>query len=258
MIMPGVSYIWSIIHNHSGSYPYTGVLENPLRDDIEECGQMAGLDFIINVVYNRKKEVLRVFADDPVKAQRKGVEFGDSYVWGVKITEKADIVVISPSSILNHDDYFISSMKSLGVAEKCLKQGGTIIIIATCNLGWSRKEYVVSGWRVTKDLLEYDYPGLLRLIESRAWHEPHRQFQALVYYVQHLAKTCFDKNVILVGSKGFSEENAEKLNIKSYQSIDEAISGSLKKYGKDAKIIVIPDSFIVPLGRFHPLVYDFM
>jgi nickel-dependent lactate racemase len=195
--------------------------------------------------------VLQAFSGDPIKAQRKGVEFGDMEVWGAKFKEEAEVVIVSPSPSLHKDEYFMSAMKSLEVAQRCLKQGGTIIVVASCNRGWSKKEYIESGWRATKDLLEYDYPGLLRLVSSRAWHEPHRQFQALVYYVQHLAKTCFEKDVVLVGSKGFKKEDAEKLNIKFEESIDDTVRSTMKKYGEKAKVIVIPDSFTLPLKFFH-------
>jgi nickel-dependent lactate racemase len=249
MIMPGVSYIWSIIHHHSGSYPYSGTLENPLLEDIEECGRMAGLDYIVNVVYNSKDEVLKAFSGHPVKAQRKGVEFGDFNVWGAKTGEKADIVVASPG--VGNDEYFMEAMNCLRAVDKCLKEEGTIIVAASCSRGWSRKEYLESGWEVSEDVLDYDYPGLWRLMATRAWHEPHRQFQALVYYVQHVAKTCFEKDVVLAGAKDFCSEYAEKLNIKFDESIQEAVNYAIKKHGENSKIIVIPDSFTLPLERFH-------
>jgi len=250
MIMPGVASIWEIIHNHSGSFFYNiGTLENPLREDIDECGRIAGLDFILNIVCNSRKEVLKAFAGDPIRAHQKGVEFGDKEVWGAKISDKADIVIISPG--LNNDHYFMDTMSCLDVANKSLKKDGTIIVVSSCKRGWSRNEDLESGWGTSEELLAYDYPELLRLVSSRAWHEPSRQFQALVYYVQHVAKICFEKEVILVGAKAFSSKAAQKLGMRCDASIEGAIASTLRKYGSHSKVIIIPDFFTLPLKHFH-------
>ena len=147
------------------------------------------------------------------------------------------------------DQYFIPSMKCLGVANPCLKDGGTILVVASCSQGWSDRIYLDRHWHPTKDLLEYDYPGLLWLVMSKAWHKPNQQFQALVYYVQHIAKTCFEKDVVLVGSKGFSEEEARKLNLTFEKSIGHAVRNAVKKHGENSKVIVIPSAFTLPLKR---------
>jgi nickel-dependent lactate racemase len=249
MIMPGVSDIWSIIHHHSRSYSRRGVLMNPLRTDIDECGRMARLDFIINVVSNSKEEVVGAFAGDPIFSHRKGVQYGNKEVWGSKVKRKAEIVIVSPG--LNKDDYFIPSMRCLGVALRCLKKGGTIIMVSSCQRGWSERSYLELGWHPTKDLLEYDYPDLLHLVMSRAWHEPNRQFQALVYYVHHIVRTCFKNHVILAGSKGFTKEEAKRINIQFEESLGEAIRSLMKKYGEKARAIVIPDAFILPVTNFQ-------
>lgn len=249
MIMAGVSGIWSIIHNHTGSYPRRGILRNPLRDDADECARMTGLDFIVNVVYNSKGEVLRVFAGDPFEARLKGIEYGDRNVWGVKIPHLADIVIITPG--VEKDDYFMHSMGGLGIAANCLKKDGTIIVVASCKEGWSSREYLESGWHVSKDLLRYDYPNLMWLLASRAWQEPHLQYQALVYYVNHIAKTCHDYDVVLAGAKKLSQDDAQKLNMRVVKSVENGIYYAIKKQGKNAKVIVIPDSYTLPLGKYH-------
>lgn len=252
MIMPGVSSVWSIIHHHSGSYSRRGVLENYLREDIEECGRLANLNFIMSVVYNSKGEVLKAFAGDPIEANHKGIEFGDREVWGVKITDPAEIVIISPG--INQDAYFVPSMRCLGVADRCLKENGTMIIIACCREGWSEPGLLQGGWHPTKDLLDCDYPELVWLVASKAWHEPNRQFQALVYYVQHIAKICMEQNIVIAGSKGLTKKEAERIHLKWAESFDDAIGSVIEKYGPDAKAIVLPNAFTLPLKSFHKAV----
>lgn len=249
MIMAGVSGIWSIIHNHTGSYHRRGVLRNPLRDDADECARMAGLDFIVNVVYNSKGEVLRVFAGDPFEARLKGIEYGDHDVWGAKIPHLADIVIITPG--VGKDHCFMSSMGGLGIASDCLKANGTIVAVASCEKGWSTKEYLESGWHVSKDLLNYDYPHLMWLLASRAWQEPHLQYQALVYYVNHIAKTCHDYEVVLAGAKEISQNDTRKLNMRCIQSVEKGLDYAIKKQGEKSKLILIPDIYTLPLKKNH-------
>jgi len=249
MIMPGVADLWSIIHHHTGSFPHKGILENPLRKDIEECGRLAGLDFILNVVTNSQGQVLRAFAGEPRAAHCQGVAFGDAKVWGAKIKEPAEIVICWPGP--GAEDYFMTSMRCLATTHICLKEGGSIVIVSSCRKGWTTQEYLDLGWHVGKDLLNCDYPELWRLMVTRAWHEPHRQFQALVYFVQHIAKTCQEKNVILAGARGVSAEEMRKLNLKFYDDPAQAVKESVARYGPQARAFVVPNSFTLPLMHFH-------
>ena len=249
MIMPGVSDLWSIIHHHAGSFPRKGILENPLRTDIEECGRLAGLNFILNVVSNSKGQVLRAFAGDPLTAHRQGVAYGDAEVWGAEIEGPADILLCWPGPWA--EDYFMTTMKCLGIAHTCLKEDGCIVIASPCRKGWSPREYLDLCWHVDRDILKYDYSDLQRLMITRAWHEPHRQFQALLYFVQHIAKTCHEKSVFLAGAQGVSDEEMRRLNIKLYDSADGALRDAVRQKGVGAKAFVVLDTFTLPLSRFH-------
>jgi hypothetical protein len=86
---------------------------------------------------------------------------------------------------------------------------------------------------------------------TRAWHEPYKQFQALVYYVQHIAKTCHEKNVILAGARGVSAEEMRKLNLKFYDDPAQAVEKTVARYGPQARAFVVPNSFTLPLRHFH-------
>ena len=249
MIMPGVSDLWSIIHHHTGSYPHKGTLDNFLRKDIEECGRMAGLNFIVNAVANSQGQVMRIFAGEPQAAHRQGVAYGDREVWGAKIEEPADILICWPGPWA--EDYFMTSLKCLGITHTCLKEDASVVLVASCHKGWSAPEYLELCWHVDKSLLEYDYPELWRLMVTRAYHEPHKQFQALVYFVQHIAKTCREKNVLLAGAKSVCAEEMRKLDIDLYESVEQALKDAVAKQGPGAKALVVPDCFTLPLLKFH-------
>lgn len=96
-IMPGVSTRAAIQANHRMMVlpdARAGALDdNPLRRDIEEAGAICGIDFILNVVLNERKEIIYAVAGDPVLAHRQGCAFLDT-IYRKEISQPADIVLV--------------------------------------------------------------------------------------------------------------------------------------------------------------------
>ena len=73
-IMPGVSTVSAITMNHRmmvDPRARAGNLDdNPVRRDIEEAGKMTGIDFIVNVVLNTRKQIIYCVAGDSIQAHR--------------------------------------------------------------------------------------------------------------------------------------------------------------------------------------------
>ncbi|MCX6676000.1 MAG: lactate racemase domain-containing protein, partial [Methanothrix sp.] len=79
-LLPGVSSERSVIKNHElmrDQRAASGRLDSPVRQDMEEAAQIAGLDFILNVVLNSKKEIVRAVAGDFIQAHRAGASVVD-------------------------------------------------------------------------------------------------------------------------------------------------------------------------------------
>ena len=93
-LLPGVCSKRTIETNHvmmikPGTMP--GRAEgNPMREDIEEAGRIAGVNFIVNAVLNSHKEIVKVVAGDPVKAHREGAKYIDK-MYKRNIEEKVDV-----------------------------------------------------------------------------------------------------------------------------------------------------------------------
>lgn len=136
-IMPGVAAVKAIMQNHSlmvnpGSK--AARLEgNPLREDIEEAASMVGVDFILNVVLDAHKHVIRAFAGDVTKAHREGCAFLDQ-IYGRSIEQKADIVVVSQGGAPK-DVNLYQTQKALDNAKHAVKEGGVIILVGECKEG---------------------------------------------------------------------------------------------------------------------------
>ena len=93
-VLPGVSSERSVIKNHElmrDPRSTTGRLDSPVRQDMEDAAKIAGLDFILNVVLNGKKEIVQSVAGDFISAHRMGAATVDRMYR--RPVEPAEIVV---------------------------------------------------------------------------------------------------------------------------------------------------------------------
>ncbi len=136
-IMPGCSTPAAIQSNHKlmtkdGSV--AGNLDtNQLREDIDEAGKMVGVDFILNVVLDEHKNIVKAYAGDPVLAHRSACEFL-SNMYGVPIEKKADIVICSQGGFPK-DLNLYQTQKALDNAKHAVRDGGVIILAGACQEG---------------------------------------------------------------------------------------------------------------------------
>ena len=143
-ILPGVSSEKSILSYHSfysklfEGAPLSGRADNPARQNIEEAARIAGLDFILNVVLDSKKEIVAAVAGDFIEAHRKGTEIVDS-MYKVPV-EPADAVIVSCGGFPKDMNLF-QATKSLENAIFAVKKGGAIILVAECTEGIGDKVY---------------------------------------------------------------------------------------------------------------------
>jgi lactate racemase len=73
MIMPGIASFECILQNHTHMFPEPGVKvtkgmglfdENHFSKDIEECAELAGINFLVNVIINLWGETVSIYAGD--------------------------------------------------------------------------------------------------------------------------------------------------------------------------------------------------
>lgn len=132
-----------IEHNHSlMSQPgaFVGnVRDNPVRLDLHEAGQRIGLDLAINVVLNPAKEVVALFAGDPVACMEAGAAISSS-LYGNPCDEPFDIVIASCGG-LPKDLCLYQAQKGLNQASQCLKEGGRLLLLAACPQGVGDDHY---------------------------------------------------------------------------------------------------------------------
>jgi nickel-dependent lactate racemase len=117
----------------------TGILEgNPIHKDMIYAAQKAGLAFILNVVIDAEKKVIKAFAGHVNDAHITGCEFVRELA-GVKAIP-ADIVITSNGGY-PLDQNLYQTGKGMSAAEATCKPGGVIIIAAQCADGHGGEGY---------------------------------------------------------------------------------------------------------------------
>ena len=102
-----------------------GIVENPVRLEMEKWIDTVGLDFIINVVITPKNRIYKVVAGHYIKAHRTGVKYSQE-VYGVRASRKVDIAVVSSFSA---EQDFWQGTKGVVSGEAVVRDGGTLILV---------------------------------------------------------------------------------------------------------------------------------
>jgi len=225
-IMPGVSTRNAIQNNHSAMVQpeaCAGRLEgNPVREDIEESGKILGIDFIVNVVLNEKKEIIKCFSGDSVKAHREGCKFLDSF-YAIPLKEKADIVLVSAGGFPK-DINMYQAQKALDNAKHAVKDGGIIIWVAECSEGLGEKHFEdwMTGHRKASDMI------------------PHIKCEFILggHKAAAIAMVLEKARIFLVS--GLEPDFVKSVFLEPYSSIDEALKDALNIMGENAKVLAMP------------------
>ena len=220
-ILPAVASKRSIDANHAlmlDPDASAGCVDSPVRQDIEEAGQMLGIDFILNVVLNDSKKIVSACAGHYIDAHRKGAELLDGML-KVRV-EPADIVIVSSGGYPKDMNIF-QSHKALEHAKNAAKDGGSIILVAQCGEGYGNavfEEWLGSG---RDDVINRFMSGFVMGGHKAA-------------LIASLSKR-FD--LYLVSSL------PEDMVRKAYfipTSLQGAVDKAMDKHGNDARIVIVP------------------
>ena len=233
-IFPGVSGHRSIQINHgydmvSDPLSRTGILEgNPIHEDMVEQARMAKLNFIVNVLLNKKKEITHVVAGDPFVAHERGCEI-EKGIASVKVDHRFDIVITTNSGAPLDLDFY-QTCKGVENASRITREGGIIIIASACDTG--------IGPELFKSLhAEADTPQeVLNRIKAEGPIGVQWQNQVL-------ARVQLKNPIYLVSELG--DRLAEEMMVKPFPTMENALQKALDVVGNKAEIAVIPEGPLV-------------
>ena len=165
ILMPGVSAIDTVAHNHvevaneyADQVGYGKVKNNPMRLDMEEVARIAGLDVLVDVVLNHRKEILGIFVGDVVEGHREGVAFANK-TYCTENRGKSDLMVVNTFPIEE------SPGKALWPARESLNDGGDVVVIWQ-NTG-RLPHYLVGTWGSDYGGRKWAKPGPFRFPQAR-------------------------------------------------------------------------------------------
>ena len=229
-----------IAHTHGPAFvdhPRTrlGRIEgNPFHEAITEAARRAGLRFIVNVVLDDDKRVLRVMAGDPEQAFQDLVAFARS-VYEVPIPRQYDIAIGGVGFPKDSNLYQASRAPSyLFFAPTCvIRPGGYFIIPARCEEGAGSgvgEQRFLSAMRDTPDVQSI-------LDDARKNGYPPGQQRAVV-----MAKVLEKSKVIIVGSE--CPDIVAACKMIPAATMDEAIRIAAKDTGVSCDVLIVPHAML--------------
>lgn len=126
-----------IAHNHSllkNPQAFAGNLEgNPVREDLNESGVIAGVNLAINVALTAEKKIAALFVGDPQLVLQQAAKQTRA-LYGHKLTKSYDVVIASCGG-LPKDICLYQAQKALDAARHCVAPNGKILLVAECSQG---------------------------------------------------------------------------------------------------------------------------
>lgn len=114
--------------------------DNPMRKDVEEIGEMIGIDLAMNAVLNEKREIVSVFAGKPACVFAEGIKTSIK-VCQTPVSEPAEIVIASAGGYPK-DINFYQAQKAMTNAAQITRDNGFLILIAECIEGAGSKGFI--------------------------------------------------------------------------------------------------------------------
>ena len=232
-IAPGIAGAETIQANHSAeniAHPMArfGIDEgNPMHKNSKQISDIIGADFIVNVCINEKHEITQVAAGNIKQVHERLVNYQLNYIFK-EIDELYDIVICGNGGY-PLDLNLYQAVKSMAIGEIAVKEGGTIISVNELSDG------VGIGQENFRDLI---FSGE----NPKTLYEQVLNKEIIIpdqWEIQVLTRIMMKAEIYVISS--LKEEDIGNIGLKHADSVEEAIEASLKKHGKGAKILILPN-----------------
>ncbi|MBQ8292510.1 MAG: nickel-dependent lactate racemase [Bacilli bacterium] len=236
-VLPGIASKKTVLWNHNAKFIANknaragNLQDNPIHQDMLFAAKAANLQFILNVVINGEKKVIKAFAGDLEEAHAHGCKL-------VKEIAHVDPVysdiVITTNGGYPLDQNIYQTVKGMTAGEACVNPGGVIIICSSCADG--------TGGEFFYKLLA-DNPSAEVAYQKLNDVEPSdTEFDQ--WEAQILARILCKAHVIIV-SEHCDPAIIKGMHIDHAYTLDEALNKARELKGADKKITIIPDGISV-------------
>ncbi|MFX1573167.1 MAG: nickel-dependent lactate racemase [Promethearchaeota archaeon] len=239
-IIPGIAGAETIQANHSAeniASPYArfGILkENPLHRHSIEISKKIRVHFVVNVCINEQHDIVQIASGSLEDVHEKLVRYQLKHIFR-EIKELYDIVICGNGGY-PLDLNLYQAVKSMAIGEIAVKSNGTIISVNECGdgigIGQNKfKELIFSGMQPKE---------IYKKILNREIMAPDQ------WEIQILARILMKAEIFVISK--LKENEIGNIGLKYAETVEDAIKSCLKKYGKNASILVLPNGpQILPL-----------
>ncbi|HSB70790.1 MAG TPA: nickel-dependent lactate racemase [Candidatus Methylomirabilis sp.] len=226
-LVPGVCSAGTIQHNHrrmTEPGAVAGRLDgNPVREDIEEAGELVGADFILNVVLDEAGRVVRAVAGHPRLAHRAGCAALDGF-GRATVPRPADLVVVGAGGYPK-DINLYQAQKALDNARQVVRPGGVLVLVAECREGLGNPTF--EAWMQD--------PGGPDAILARI----RREFVLGGHKAAAVALAMKQAEIHLVSA--LERDLARRLGFSPFEEPDAGLAAALTKVGPGPFVVVMPE-----------------
>lgn len=236
-VLPGIASKKTVLWNHNAKFianknSRAGNLEdNPIHKDMLFAAKQVKLAFILNVVINGEKKIIKAFAGDLEQAHKHGCELVKEIA---QVKPIYSDIVITTNGGYPLDQNIYQTVKGMTAGEACVNKGGVIIICSSCADG--------TGGDFFYKLLA-DNPSAEVAYQKLNDVDP-KDTEFDQWEAQILARILCKANVIIVSDK-CDPKIITSMHIKHAYTLEEALEKARSIVGKDKKITVIPDGISV-------------
>lgn len=236
-VLPGVVSKVTVLANHNSRFiahekARTGNLEgNPIHIDMLHAAKTAKLAFIVNVVIDADKKIIKAFAGNLEQAHIEGTKFAGELA---AVQAKPADIVITSNGGYPLDQNIYQAVKGMTAAEATCKPGGVIIICAACNDGHGGDAFY--RW-FTESKGARDVMDKIMAIEPE--HTIADQWEAQV-----LARVLLKHTVIMVSDQ-CDPKLITDMEMKVAKTLPEAMAMAEAIVGPEARYTVVPDGVSV-------------
>ena len=197
---------------------------NVFHDYGMQVSKLVGVDFILNVVLNKKRKITGLFAGHYHHAHMAGCKMVYQQAV-VHLEQKADLVITSAGGY-PLDTTFYQVSKCLTSAKEMLNKGGTIVVVCGCQEG----------------LGSDTFSEIMRSMETPAkffrHHRDPKNFVIDQWCAQNIFQALDHSGKIYVYSPGLSVKDLNRIGIVKIDNV-QAIINKLLPY--HTNIFAVPD-----------------
>ena len=235
-VLPGIASKKTVLWNHNAKFIASknsragNLNDNPIHKDMLFAAKAAHLSFILNVVINGKKEIIKAFAGDLEEAHAHGCALVKEIA---QVKPIYSDIVLTTNGGYPLDQNIYQTVKGMTAGEACVNEGGVIIICSSCADGTGGDFF----YRLLADepTAKAAYQKLNDVDPSKTEFD---QWEA-----QILARILTKANVIIVSDK-CDPKIITSMHIMHATTIDEALQKAYQLVG-NKKVTIIPDGISV-------------